>query len=211
MSVWGSMNYQPVNDESRESSPEPKSTYHLELEIEELALQLERSQEKNEFLSGENKSLSEKNECLLAQALALKAINTELERELDKVKSQFNKLDDEYADLFNAYISKSTAQASIEYEPTVPPSVPSVGFGFDLKAYADSIQKLCDNAAHGRPRREHISRRLEILTEEEKFELRVQRVLLVRDAMKNRISRNPEIGYFDIGDIKTDQDLINII
>ncbi|KAJ3730689.1 hypothetical protein C8R42DRAFT_637368 [Lentinula raphanica] len=201
MSVWGSMDYQPETNELRESSSEPESTYHLELEIEHLTLQLERSQEKNE-------SLSEKNEFLLAQALALKAINTELEHELDKVKSRFNKLDDEYGDLFNAYISKSTAQASIEHEPTVPPSMPSVGFGFDLKAYADSIQKLCDNAAHGRPRREHVSRRLEILTEEEKFELRVRRVLLVRDALKNRISRNPEIGYFDIGDINTDEELI---
>ncbi|KAE9388070.1 hypothetical protein BT96DRAFT_1004527 [Gymnopus androsaceus JB14] len=149
----------------------------------------------------------ERNRSLLAQAIALKELNEALEKEVDRLKVNYNQLDDECADLWWERLMK-TQENFVHHRKSSPDST-SANFGFNAKAYLDSI----NHAVERQPLTgSFIAVKEKIHSKEEKFELRVKRVLLAKDVLDGkgygRQERDPSIGYFNIDDINTAQTLI---
>ncbi|KAE9398393.1 hypothetical protein BT96DRAFT_994869 [Gymnopus androsaceus JB14] len=121
----------------------------------------------------------ERNKSLLAQALALKELNENLEKEVNRLKVNYNKLDDECADLWWEQLSEKR-EPLVHHRKPSPTSVP-VNFGFNMQAYLDSIEPLKEK----------------ILSEEEKLELRVKRVLLAKDVVDGKGCGQRDRELFD--------------
>lgn len=132
---------------------------------------------------------SERNTILLAHTKALKEINAELERELDQLKIKYNEMDNENAELWSERL--------LQY-PTSPP--PPSAYSFDVKRYLDHMAKDRE-AKTGQESYVRTTKR--ILSEDEKLELRVKKILLAKDALerKPRNERYADAGYFGFEDM----------
>lgn len=142
----------------------------------------------------------------MAQALALKGLNEALEKEVDHLKINYNKLDDECADLWHERLSQKQEPLSHHRKPV--PAFTSVNFGWDMQGYLNSIDHVVEREPYGG----FISAKKKIMTEEEKLEQRVKRVLLAKDVLDGkgygRRDRDPSIGYFGMDDIIMARSLI---
>lgn len=118
----------------------------------------------------------------LAQALALKSLNEALEKEVDRLKVNYNKLDDECADLWRERLLQKREPLSHHRKP-LPPSTP-VNFGWDMRGYLDSIDHVVEREPYGG----FISIKEKIMPKEEKLEQRVKRVLLAKDVVMEKVT-----------------------
>ncbi|KAE9388372.1 hypothetical protein BT96DRAFT_947654 [Gymnopus androsaceus JB14] len=134
----------------------------------------------HELLLRSLRDAEERNKSLLAQALALKELNENLEKEVNCLKVNYNKLDDECADLWREQLLEKR-EPLVHHRNPSPTSVP-VNFGFEMQAYLDSIDCVIERESCGG----FISVKEKILSEEEKLELRVKRVLLAKDVMDGK-------------------------
>lgn len=142
----------------------------------------------------------------MAQAIALKASNEALEKELDCIKINYNKLDDECADLWRERLLQE--KEPLSHHRKLPPAPTRVNFGWDIRAYLGCIERVVEKESHG----EFVSVKEKIISEEEKFERRVKLVLLARDVLDGkgygRRNKDPSIGYFGIDDVVMAQSLV---
>lgn len=124
------------------------------------------------------------------------------------MKVDYNQLDDEYAYLWQEHVLKKQDKLDRHQVLSNDDSTPA-NFGFNAKAYLDSMDRAVESQplTYG-----FISKKEKVLSKEQKFELRVKRVLLAKDVLDKkgygRRERDPSIGYFDIDDINMAQTLI---
>ncbi|KAJ3966651.1 hypothetical protein EV361DRAFT_934173 [Lentinula raphanica] len=156
-----------------------------------------------EALRQSMKFIEEKNTILIAQAHALKEMNTELDHELDQLKIAYNNLDDECEDLWRERLLKT--HFNIDHHRRQAPSQPPLplmpsSLGFDLKGYADSIDI---HPEHG-----FVSMKTKVLSEDEKKELFVKRVLNAKAGFEHKEKPYDNVGYFGLGEIAIAQALL---